>query len=124
MYSIKYKKYNKKYQTEWARKYRQTEIYKSKFLQRRALLRKNKLIRIKAIYAAVDEIKIQRGGACEICGYNINTKALIWHHPKSDNKFDSVSSLINRGRLDLIIREIEKCDLICANCHTIMEREH
>jgi hypothetical protein len=58
------------------------------------------------------------GGRCAKCGYARNLAALGWHHrdPKS-KKFElDMRSLSNRS--DAAIRvELEKCDLLCANCH-------
>ena len=39
----------------------------------------------------------------------------------SDDKVDAVSRLINQGcSWETLLKEIEKCDLICSNCHRIL----
>lgn len=60
----------------------------------------------------------QRGGKCEICGYNSNLSALEFHHTEPKNKLFSLNirQLSNKS-LQSIIKESEKCILICANCH-------
>jgi hypothetical protein len=58
------------------------------------------------------------GGSCSICGYSKNLAALVFHHGDSsekDFKLD-MRSLSNR-KLDPILEEIDKCILVCANCH-------
>ena len=34
-------------------------------------------------------------------------------------KVAEISRLLNRGNLNLLLEEIDKCDVICANCHRI-----
>lgn len=59
-----------------------------------------------------------KGGCCTKCGYNKNIAALEFHHidpTKKDYQLD-VRKLSNSKMVDLV-REVEKCDLLCANCH-------
>lgn len=55
---------------------------------------------------------------CSICGYDRNKAALEWHHP-DDNKEFNVNSMARRAIANKkrILEEIEKCVLVCANCH-------
>jgi hypothetical protein len=58
------------------------------------------------------------GGRCMMCGYNRNLGALVFHHTdasKKDLKLD-VRSLSNH-RMELLLAELEKCILLCHNCH-------
>lgn len=58
---------------------------------------------------------------CERCGYDENPSALEWHHinGRSDGDY-SVGTLINNSYSDeKIEEELEKCELLCANCHRI-----
>jgi len=59
---------------------------------------------------------------CEKCGYNNTTSALHFHHLKDKNfefRFvkENISS-IEEIRIE-IIEELNKCQILCANCHTI-----
>jgi len=60
-----------------------------------------------------DELKLKRG--CDICGYNKCAQALEWHHPNND-KDDDPSCLLKTS-FSAYLDEIEKCQLLCSNCH-------
>lgn len=60
-----------------------------------------------------------KGGGCSRCGYNKYYGALEFHHTNPDEKEHSWSSL-RRMSWGRVIDELEKCELLCANCH----REH
>lgn len=65
----------------------------------------------------VGKQKIKRG--CDICGYNKSALALEWHHPDKNKEYNP-SSLIGKGNWEgynLYLKEIEKCQLLCSNCH-------
>jgi len=58
------------------------------------------------------------GGKCSVCGYKRNLTALTFHHQdpkKKEFKLDS-RSLSNR-KFSRIQAELQKCILICHNCH-------
>jgi 5-methylcytosine-specific restriction endonuclease McrA len=66
------------------------------------------------------EIKKQcleyKGGCCSKCGYDKSDYALEFHHRDPEKKDFS----INRGAslvFDKLKEELDKCDLLCANCH-------
>jgi len=60
---------------------------------------------------------------CEMCGYNKCDSALQFHHENEDEKIFAISKLkkkditsIEEIRKD-IINELNKCIVLCANCH-------
>ena len=60
-----------------------------------------------------------KGGKCELCGYDKCEGALQFHHIDSKNKLFTLSQ-ININALidmDLLYKEVDKCQLLCANCH-------
>ncbi len=63
----------------------------------------------------IELVKIERGGACELCGYEKCLKALHWYHRDPTEKLFSPSNF--RSNVAKLRAETEKCDLICANCH-------
>lgn len=57
-----------------------------------------------------------KGGRCEACGYNKHQDALEFHHKDPLKKDFSISR--HRGAsIDSIKSELDKCVLLCANCH-------
>lgn len=73
--------------------------------QRRGRQRKLELIELK-------------GGKCEWCGYGRNYAALELHHVRPEEKEFSLDlrALSNR-KWESVLREMEKCILLCSNCH-------
>lgn len=64
------------------------------------------------------EIIQMRGGKCERCGYNKNLAALEFHHrDPNTKKFQIDIRTLSNTNLDLLEEELDKCDLLCANCH-------
>lgn len=58
-----------------------------------------------------------KGGKCMICGYNRCPDALDFHHTDPRKKeFGLAVGGLTRS-WDKIKKEIDKCVLICANCH-------
>lgn len=53
---------------------------------------------------------------CSVCGYNKNWAALTFHHLDPNEKDFSISDcgMFSKDRLR---QEIEKCVLLCHNCH-------
>jgi predicted transcriptional regulator len=60
-----------------------------------------------------------KGGKCEKCGYNSCLNALEFHHRDPTEKEISITNLFKWGKLDFesAKKEIDKCSLLCANCH-------
>lgn len=70
--------------------------------------------------AKIAEIKVESG--CSVCGYSDNPASLEFHHQNPENKFMDISTMITQGySTDKIMNEIEKCVVLCANCHKIEE---
>jgi 5-methylcytosine-specific restriction endonuclease McrA len=59
---------------------------------------------------------------CAICGYNKCSYALDFHHinPKTKKFNITTTSLISFG-LEKILIEMNKCVLLCSNCHDEIE---
>lgn len=78
----------------------------------------------------IDNLK----NACSVCGYNKNPRALEFNHLDPATKYrDKNGKSVDIARMTLasgkdskvktrysmktILAEIEKCELLCANCH-------
>ena len=60
-----------------------------------------------------------KGGKCERCGYNEHLAALQFHHCDSKDKDFAIGNIKNSVSWDTIKKELDKCELLCANCHAI-----
>ena len=60
------------------------------------------------------------GDKCKKCGYNENIRALEFHH-LGDKEFQ-IGRIMNKS-WDFIKKELEKCIILCSNCHR-MEHSH
>lgn len=56
------------------------------------------------------------GGRCVICGYDTSYKALDFHHKNPKNKDFTICTSLNKSWAN-IKAELDKCELLCANCH-------
>jgi 5-methylcytosine-specific restriction endonuclease McrA len=55
------------------------------------------------------------GGSCISCGYNKCLDALEFHHKNPLEKDFSIGKF--PMRIERLKKELDKCDLLCANCH-------
>jgi hypothetical protein len=73
----------------------------------------------KAVTTYRQRIKLKalkyKGNKCVICGYDRCSRALQFHHLDPVQKDFSVSRVTRRWRS--IKPELDKCILVCANCH-------
>ena len=75
---------------------------------------------ITAIRTAIKKQLVKyKGGKCEICGYNKSLRALQFHHINPEEKDFSISNNLLNGHFNMndFYNEIDKCKLLCANCH-------
>lgn len=70
--------------------------------------------------AAVDSIKLMRG--CSSCGYDAHPVALQAHHRDRSRKTLEVGKMLHWS-LVRILQELNKCEILCANCHVILTVE-
>jgi hypothetical protein len=69
------------------------------------------------IYKWVDNHKSSTG--CDHCGVK-DKRCLQLHHKDSSTKKHSVATLIGKGYIFKTVKiEVEKCEVLCANCHSI-----
>jgi hypothetical protein len=102
--SEEWKEYQRNYQRSWHQRHREKRLAKS--YKRKA-----------AIHEYVQEIKSQL--CCADCGER-HPATLQFHHLNSEDKMFNIGNAIRDGiSLDRIKKEIEKCIVLCANCHAI-----
>jgi len=74
-----------------------------------AVKKRRKIIRQKAI--------AYKGGQCELCGYSRCAEALEFHHLDSKRKDFGISAKGYTRGWKRVKAELDKCILICSNCH-------
>lgn len=71
----------------------------------------------------VETIRELKSAPCMDCGGVYPPCCMDYDHI-DDNKTANVATLISNNRsLEVILSEIEKCELVCANCHRIRTHE-
>jgi transposase len=63
----------------------------------------------------------EAGGACCICGYSRNMRALHFHHVKPSQKRHEINAKGVALALETLRAEARKCVLLCSNCHAEVE---
>ncbi len=58
-----------------------------------------------------------KGGKCEVCGYDKCHAALDFHHVDPSKKDPDWQRNKNSRTLERIKTELDKCMLVCKNCH-------
>jgi len=74
-------------------------------------MRDRSAARHQALISARTDIK---KNGCAICGYNKNAAALDFHHLDPNEKELKIG---NPHAVERLLKEIEKCIVLCANCH-------
>lgn len=59
---------------------------------------------------------LKESSPCTDCGVSYPYWIMQYDH-RDSGKVDSVSRLVLSGSKPKVLAEIEKCDLVCANCH-------
>jgi len=67
------------------------------------------------------------GGKCSICGYEFNgqnSDVFSFHHINPDNKkYEIGNKQLRCRKATTILKELEKCVLLCENCHRLVHDE-
>jgi len=74
-----------------------------------AVAKRRKVLRQKAI--------VYKGGECAICGYHKCAQTLEFHHLAPNEKDFGISAKGYTRKWEKIQQELDKCVLLCANCH-------
>jgi len=62
-----------------------------------------------------------KGGKCLLCGYNKYYGALQFHHLNPKEKDFAISNARTSTLNERVIKELDKCVLLCGNCHSEVE---
>ncbi len=103
------REYMREYQKNWYKKNRQRVMEQSNQYSKN----------IKKWFAE----EIVAKSSCKNCGFN-HPGALDFHHRDPSSKDGVIAEMVaNKRSKEAILKEIEKCDVLCANCHRIHHYE-
>ncbi len=63
-----------------------------------------------------------KGSKCERCGWTGSIAAFEFHHT-DDNKEFAIGTCAHK-KWEVIKKEVDKCELLCSNCHRIEHSKH
>lgn len=63
-----------------------------------------------------------RKDPCKKCDKSFPVVCMDWHHRDKSTKLFTIRRKMNKPR-KVLLEEIAKCDLVCSNCHRIIEAE-
>jgi len=75
------------------------------------------ITRIRRYRAKLAAVKY-KGGKCIKCNWNGNIAAYEFHHRDPNAKDFSIGNVSNKSWTSIKL-ELDKCDILCANCHRI-----
>ncbi len=65
----------------------------------------------------------KKGKCCSRCGWSEHPCALDFHHTDPSTKHKDIAVMAQTYSIKQIQEEIDKCILVCANCHRILHHE-
>lgn len=92
------------YQREWLKKKKNKEAHERRVEERKQRLK-----------ALVDEFKTR---PCSDCGEMFPPYVMECDHVRG-TKIDDICRLVRRANKPLLLAELEKCEVVCTNCHLI-----
>ena len=63
--------------------------------------------------------EIKSGVPCADCGEMFPTYVMQWDHLPEFEKINQVSIMVASRTREAVLAELEKCELVCANCHVM-----
>jgi hypothetical protein len=100
----------------WCKDCRRT--YDARYHQRN---RQRRLVQKRALDASYRAwySSLKQGKSCADCGGVFPPVAMQWDHLPGQPKAGELANLIRKHNKSRILAEIEKCELVCSNCHAV-----
>jgi hypothetical protein len=74
------------------------------------------VIKLSTHHDTKKKMLLYKGNECCICGYNKCDAALHFHHTDPSEKEFNLSEMYHKSWYE-VEQELDKCILVCANCH-------
>jgi len=62
---------------------------------------------------------LKEGIPCRDCGETFPVWVMHWDHLPGFAKVGEISSLVQNRTRAVVLDELKKCELVCANCHVM-----
>lgn len=63
--------------------------------------------------------ELKESNSCVDCGGHFHFAAMDFDHPEGVVKVKAIARMVNRSSWQAVLDEIEKCELVCSNCHRV-----
>jgi ribosomal protein L35 len=80
-----------------------------------AVVKRRKILKLKAIE--------YKGGVCSRCSYSSCVEAMEFHHLNPSEKDFGIGKIGTKKSWSSLVKELDKCILVCANCHRELHAE-
>jgi 5-methylcytosine-specific restriction endonuclease McrA len=97
------------------------KAYKKQIVDQRKAIEAWHKKRTKERRELIDSIKLSKG--CLYCGYKAHAVALDFDHLDPTIKEFNISQNYITAPLKNLIKEIKKCQVLCANCHRVKTKK-
>lgn len=64
-------------------------------------------------------VGLKSGIPCADCAQSFPTYVMHWDHLPGFEKVDDISSMVSSRTRLVVLEELKKCQLVCANCHVL-----
>jgi len=69
-------------------------------------------------------IEFKKNLKCSVCSES-HPATIEFHHKSGENKENEIGFMVGHGySIESIRKEIEKCQVVCANCHRKIHHKH
>lgn len=75
--------------------------------------------RVRRIAARAWMVHLKAGRVCADCGGLFPPFVMHWDHLPGNLKTAEISAMVGNRRRDIVLAELAKCELVCANCHVM-----
>lgn len=106
----------KAYLKEWRSRPENQDYFKDYYAKHKAEFDTRNLNKKKAVRAFVNDLKSK---PCSDCHRTYPPYVMDFDHRDPSLKIDRIGALTYRASWTLLLAELPKCDLVCANCHRI-----
>lgn len=93
--------------------------YDRRYYEERGKAARQARIRVRRDSARAWLDSLKEGHPCADCGETFPPWVMHWDHLPGYLKINEISSMVGSHRRALILDELAKCELVCANCHVM-----